>query len=230
MAGNLPLAILLITAVVPASAKDYTVGDSSGWKPGVDYTAWAKGKSFNVGDTLSFQYAAAHSVLEVSAADHSACSASNPLRTHEGGQSTTVPLTKPGTRYFICGAAGHCAAGMKLAVSVSGGGDSAATSSSGPTMRSTNATPATGTTPAAATESSSDSSAAAAVNQPAGGGGGGGAPAGAPPSPPQAALPPSADSTDDDAGVPRLFLGGSHRTTVGPLLVAWLLVAAALLV
>lgn len=69
------------------------------------------------------------------------------------------------------------------------------------------------------------------VNQPAGGGGGGGgAPAGAPPSPPQAALPPSADSTDDDAGVPRLFLGGSHRTTVGPLLVAWLLVAAALLV
>nr|CAB3485307.1 unnamed protein product [Digitaria exilis] len=162
MAGNLPLAILLITAVVPASAKDYTVGDSSGWKPGVDYTAWAKGKSFNVGDTLSFQYAAAHSVLEVSAADHSACSASNPLRTHEGGQSTTVPLTKPGTRYFICGAAGHCAAGMKLAVSVSGGGDSAATSSSGPTMRSTNATPATGTTPAAATESSSDSSAAAA--------------------------------------------------------------------
>nr|CAB3487834.1 unnamed protein product [Digitaria exilis] len=163
MAGNLPLAILLLlVAAVPASAKDYTVGDSSGWKPGVDYTAWAKGKSFNVGDTLSFQYAAAHSVLEVSAADHSACSASNPLRSHEGGQSTTIPLTKPGTRYFICGGAGHCAAGMKLAVTVSGGGDSEATSSLGPTMRSTNATPATGTTPAAATESSSDSSAAAA--------------------------------------------------------------------
>lgn len=102
----------------------------------------------------AFQYAAAHSVLEVSAADHSACSASNPLRTHQG-QSTTIPLTKPGTRYFICGAAGHCAAGMKLAVTVSGG-DSAATS--GPTMRSTNTTPVAGTT----TESSSDSSAAAA--------------------------------------------------------------------
>ncbi|CAO2035982.1 unnamed protein product [Urochloa humidicola] len=66
------------------------------------------------------------------------------------------------------------------------------------------------------------------VNQPAGGGGGGGgAPAEAPPSPPQAAQVPS---NDDDGGVPRLFFGGSHRTSVGPMLVTWMLVAAALLV
>lgn len=95
-------------------------------------------------------------MLEVSEADHSACSASNPLRTH-GDQSTTIPLTKPGTRYFICGTAGHCASGMKLAVTVSDGG----ATSSGPTMRSTNAKPAAGTT-AAATEP--DSSAAAAAS------------------------------------------------------------------
>ena len=62
------------------------------------------------------------------------------------------------------------------------------------------------------------------VNQPAGGAGG--APAGAPSqAPPQAALAPG---TDDDAGVPRLFLGGSRRTAARPLLAAWLLVAAAL--
>ena len=55
MAGTLRgliLAILVVVAVVPASAKDYTVGDSSGWKPGVDYAAWDKGKQFSVGDTL----------------------------------------------------------------------------------------------------------------------------------------------------------------------------------
>ena len=55
MAGTLRgllLAILVVAAGVPASAKDYTVGDSSGWKPGVDYAAWAKGKQFSVGDTL----------------------------------------------------------------------------------------------------------------------------------------------------------------------------------
>ncbi|PAN39409.1 hypothetical protein PAHAL_7G240400 [Panicum hallii] len=166
MAGTqrgLLLAILLVVAGVPASAKDYTVGGSSGWKPGVDYAAWAKGKPFSVGDTLSFQYDAAHSVLEVSEADHGACSASNPLRSHRD-QSTTIPLTKPGTRYFICGAAGHCAAGMKLAVTVSGGDSApATTASSGPSMRSTNATPAAGST-AAATESDSSASGAAAAS------------------------------------------------------------------
>ncbi|KAG2573735.1 stellacyanin-like [Panicum virgatum] len=65
------------------------------------------------------------------------------------------------------------------------------------------------------------------VNQPAAGGAAG-APAGPPQAPPHATLPPS---TDDDAGVPRLFLGGSRRTTAGaPPLAAWLLVAAPLLV
>ena len=62
------------------------------------------------------------------------------------------------------------------------------------------------------------------VNQPAAGGAAG-APAGPPQAPPQAALAPG---TDDDAGVPRLFLGGSRRTAARPLLAAWLLVAAAL--
>ncbi|TVU14988.1 hypothetical protein EJB05_38486 [Eragrostis curvula] len=141
MAGDtlrvLLLAVLL-AIVAPASAKDYAVGDSSGWKPGVDYTAWAKGKSFNVGDSLSFQYNAAHSVAEVSEADYKACSASNALGSYKD-QSTSIPLTKPGTRYFICGAAGHCAAGMKLAITVSDGSSApATTTTASPTTRSTN--------------------------------------------------------------------------------------------
>jgi hypothetical protein len=56
MAGTTPRRLLLVivplVAVVPASAKDYMVGDSSGWKSGVDYAAWAKGKPFAIGDTL----------------------------------------------------------------------------------------------------------------------------------------------------------------------------------
>ncbi|XP_062224867.1 mavicyanin-like [Phragmites australis] len=160
MAGTLRVLFLavLLVAVVPASAKDYTVGDSSGWKPGVDYTAWAKGKTFNVGDTLSFQYNAAHSVVEVSEAGHGTCSASNPLRSYSD-ESTTIPLTKPGTRYFICGASGHCASGMKLAVTVSGGGAPAA---SGPTVRS-NTTPADATTADSESSSKSNSNASAAA-------------------------------------------------------------------
>ncbi|XP_062185247.1 mavicyanin-like [Phragmites australis] len=155
MAGTLRallLAVLLVT-VVPASAKDYAVGDSSGWRTGVDYTAWAKGKTFSVGDTLSFQYNAVHSVEEVSAADYGACSASNPLRSYRD-QSTSIPLTKTGTRYFICGTTGHCASGMKLTVTVSGGGSPA---TSGPVVRS-NTTPADDATTAAPVSSSRSNS------------------------------------------------------------------------
>lgn len=107
----------------------------------------------------AFQYSSAHSVLEVSEADHGACSASNPLRSHQG-QSTTIPLTKAGTRYFICGAPGHCASGMKVAITVSGGGGSSADNTatpSGPSVRATNTKPASG---GATTTAESDSSAA----------------------------------------------------------------------
>ncbi|KAL5215864.1 hypothetical protein ABZP36_007265 [Zizania latifolia] len=132
-AGLLPgvlVAALLVAAAVPASAKDYTVGDSSGWAPGVDYNAWAKGKTLYIGDTLLFQYNGAHTVAEVSAADHSSCSASNPLRSYKDG-TTIITLTKPGTRYFICGTTGHCTSGMKLAVTVASPSDDAAAAAAG---------------------------------------------------------------------------------------------------
>jgi len=35
-----------------AFATDFTVGDTSGWDLGVDYTKWASGKTFKVGDNL----------------------------------------------------------------------------------------------------------------------------------------------------------------------------------
>jgi hypothetical protein len=64
------------------------------------------------------------------------------------------------------------------------------------------------------------------VNQPAGG-----APASTPTqSPPQTGSRASLGPSTDDEGIPFLVLGGSHRATVGPLLVTWLFVAAALLV
>ncbi|CAN6238832.1 unnamed protein product [Urochloa humidicola] len=113
------LAVLLAAVAAPAAyATDYVVGDSSGWTSGVDYTTWAKGKTFNVGDSLVFQYSAMHTVAEVSSADYSACSASNSLQSFSD-QNTKIALAAPGTRYFVCGTPGHCSGGMKLAVTVS---------------------------------------------------------------------------------------------------------------
>jgi hypothetical protein len=79
-------------------------------------------------------------VEEVTAKDYDACSASNALGSYKD-QSTSIPFTKPGTRYFICGAAGHCASGMKLAITVS---DPTAPATASPTARSTNRPAASG--------------------------------------------------------------------------------------
>ncbi|XP_012833606.1 PREDICTED: blue copper protein-like [Erythranthe guttata] len=47
------ITMIIALAVAPAAfATDYTVGDDSGWKLGVNYTEWAEGKNFRVGDTI----------------------------------------------------------------------------------------------------------------------------------------------------------------------------------
>ncbi|CAN6233365.1 unnamed protein product [Urochloa humidicola] len=143
---RLPLAALLLlvaTCFSTASATSYTVGDGSGWTTGVDYTSWAASKNFKVGDSLVFNYAKGlHTVVEVSAAEYMACTASNPLGSDSSG-ATTVPLKTPGTHYFVCSITGHCGAGMKLAVTVGG-----SSSPASPTPRTSPTTPTTGgTTP-----------------------------------------------------------------------------------
>lgn len=90
----------------------------------------------------AFQYSTGHTVEEVTEADFKACSASNPLGSYKE-ESTSIPLTKPGTRYFICGASGHCAAGMKLAITISDP-TAPATTTASPTARSTNRPSAAG--------------------------------------------------------------------------------------
>ena len=72
-----------------------------------------------------FKYSsAAHDVVEVSKAGYDSCSASSPIATYQTGNDTVQLPTGSVTRYFICGVPGHCAAGMKLAVTVQPADDS----------------------------------------------------------------------------------------------------------
>ncbi|KAL6903397.1 hypothetical protein ACP4OV_004210 [Aristida adscensionis] len=176
------LVLLFHAVAVPrrAEAASYNVGNSAGWDISADFTSWANGKTFYVGDVLVFGYSKYHTLEEVDEAGFKNCSAASAVLSRSDG-NTTVALAAPGDRYFICGNQLHCLGGMKLHV---------------------------------------------LVNQPAGAGAAG-APAGPPQANPEAAPGPS---TDDDEGVPRLFFGGSHRSTVGALLVTWLCVIAAALV
>ncbi|KVI06831.1 blue copper protein-like [Cynara cardunculus var. scolymus] len=133
------LLIVLLSCGMPCLAKVYTVGDSSGWSLGVDYKTWTSGKTFQVGDTLSFNYGSTHSVDEVSSGDYGTCTAGNAIASYTSGP-TTIALNTTGTHYFICGVAGHCSGGMKVSVPVT-----AASSAPSGTAKPT-PTPSTSTT------------------------------------------------------------------------------------
>ncbi|XP_043720670.1 blue copper protein-like [Telopea speciosissima] len=144
------LTILALYCVIPSLATDYTVGDGSGWTTNVDYNSWTSGKTFAVGDNLVFNYVGGHTVDEVTKNDYSSCTAGNSLSTDNSG-ATTITLKTTGTHYFMCGAYGHCASGMKLAVTVAGGEATSTTPSTG-------SSPRTITSPTTTSSSSSTSS------------------------------------------------------------------------
>ncbi|KAK6257321.1 hypothetical protein QUC31_000780 [Theobroma cacao] len=143
--------VLVLCMVVPSLATDYTVGDTAGWSTGVDYSIWTQGKTFNVGDSLVFNYPTSHTVDEVSQSDYSTCTVGNAISTENTG-ATTITLKTAGTHYFICGVIGHCGNGMKLAVTVESGSSttpskSPSSSSSPPSSdKPSTTTPSTATT------------------------------------------------------------------------------------
>ncbi|KAL6647627.1 hypothetical protein ACP70R_015064 [Stipagrostis hirtigluma subsp. patula] len=113
------VALAALAAQLAAAAVDHPVGGSGAWDASgaTSYNAWSAKQNFVQGDTVSFKYAPSHDVTEVTKAGYDACSGANPVKSYTGG-ATTVKLNAPGKRYFICSVPGHCAAGMKLEVTV----------------------------------------------------------------------------------------------------------------
>ncbi|KVH89327.1 mavicyanin-like [Cynara cardunculus var. scolymus] len=110
--------ISILAIATPATyAVQHIVGDSSGWTNSGDYTTWAASKTFNVGDTLLFNYGSSHGVDSLSKADYDNCATGNAINSYTGG-ATTIKLTKPGPMFFACPSFGHCSLGMKLAINV----------------------------------------------------------------------------------------------------------------
>ena len=44
--------LMIICGIEAAAAAVFTVGDTSGWSIGSDYSTWASDKTFSIGDTL----------------------------------------------------------------------------------------------------------------------------------------------------------------------------------
>nr|AAR15473.1 Cu2+ plastocyanin-like [Olimarabidopsis pumila] len=108
-----------ILVIRRCNATTYFVGDSSGWDISSDLESWTSGKRFSPGDVLMFQYASTHSVYEVAKDNYQSCNTTEAIRTFTNG-NTTVALSKPGDRFFVCGNRLHCFGGMRLQVNVEG--------------------------------------------------------------------------------------------------------------
>ncbi|GAA0169981.1 hypothetical protein LIER_24348 [Lithospermum erythrorhizon] len=118
--GKAELLVSFLLCISAVHAADHVVGDKNGWLDIlVDYTEWAAGKKFVVGDKLIFNYDTTHDVAVVDKDGYDACIASTPPYT---GGKTTITLTSPGLKYFICTISDHCSAGgMQLPITVEAG-------------------------------------------------------------------------------------------------------------
>ncbi|PKA52526.1 Mavicyanin [Apostasia shenzhenica] len=130
------VAAVAMAAIVPISsaATVYTVGDSIGWTilNNPNYTAWALGKTFYVGDTLDFKYNKQyHNVLEVRQSDYAACKNGSALSEFTSGNDSVV-IDTAGHHYYICGVPGHCQVGQKLDILAVAEGQGGATASPPP--------------------------------------------------------------------------------------------------
>ncbi|KAM3266113.1 Uclacyanin-3 [Capsicum annuum] len=137
--------LFLLVASPVAFAANHVVGGDGGWTQSGDYTTWAAGETFNVGDTLEFNYGGSHGVDVISKDDYDNCNTGNAIKSYNDGK-TTIKLSKAGPMYFTCPTFGHCQGGMKLAINVQ--------DSSTP---STPSTPTTPSTPATTPSTPSDS-------------------------------------------------------------------------
>ncbi|KAJ0106329.1 hypothetical protein Patl1_19337 [Pistacia atlantica] len=99
------------------AATNHVVGQVSGWDLDSDVAEWAASTTFRVGDTLVFKYSPEYDVQEVGQLAFTTCDTTKPIKEYNDG-FTTIMLTEPGTRYFICGQLGHCDSGMKMEVDV----------------------------------------------------------------------------------------------------------------
>ncbi|PUZ54645.1 hypothetical protein GQ55_5G148300 [Panicum hallii var. hallii] len=114
------LAVLLLfaSAAAPSVAVKLVVGGGKHWAPNVNYTDWADGHEFHVGDWLEFDYEKdRYDVVQVNETAYKTCDGSSPILSYSRGRNFVFRLNTTGRFYFIC-SRGYCWNGMKVSVLV----------------------------------------------------------------------------------------------------------------
>ncbi|XP_050214599.1 stellacyanin-like [Mercurialis annua] len=105
-------------------ASKYTVGDSVGWTVPPNnsvgfYEDWSSNITFQIGDTLVFNWTGTHTTTEVANAEYYKNCTKTGIVIQTSG--VNVPLSTNGTRYFVCSVGTHCQQGMKVAIRIGDG-------------------------------------------------------------------------------------------------------------
>ncbi|KAG9148588.1 hypothetical protein Leryth_018302 [Lithospermum erythrorhizon] len=100
--------------VAPALAKEFIVGDESGWTLNFDYQSWAMGKEFH---KLATSLQGYHNVFRVDGVGFKQCSTTASLGANLSSGNIITPT--PGRKWYVCGVGRHCVDGkMKLVITV----------------------------------------------------------------------------------------------------------------
>ncbi|KAK4380290.1 hypothetical protein RND71_002152 [Anisodus tanguticus] len=108
------LLVVIMATLGSTMAAVYEVGDSTGWTFNYNYEQWASSKSFQLGDTLVFNFnPQLHNVRQVNKTSFDTCTDHDPIASFYTG-SDSLTLMTPGEYYFLCDIPGHCASGLKF--------------------------------------------------------------------------------------------------------------------
>ncbi|KAK6915045.1 Phytocyanin domain, partial [Dillenia turbinata] len=138
ISGKIFATLLVVGAVLQCAVAEttYVVGDSLGWRVPSDtstYSNWASGKTFLIGDILTFNFATnEHDVLEVKKESYDACTSTNAIGSTITTGPANVTLNSSGDHYYICTFGSHCQSGQKLFITVYAPGSAPPSSPSTP--------------------------------------------------------------------------------------------------
>ncbi|KQK13966.1 hypothetical protein BRADI_1g13635v3 [Brachypodium distachyon] len=122
MAAFLAICCFLLLSMAPTAvaATDHVVGGSIWSIPTSSghYQAWAKNRTFFVGDNLVFKFdLGMYNVVQVGSGEYEYCTWEDPYNTFDDAPAV-VNLDFPGVRYFICTVGNYCELGVKIYVTV----------------------------------------------------------------------------------------------------------------
>ncbi|GMN68861.1 hypothetical protein TIFTF001_037913 [Ficus carica] len=138
------LVVVLLAVILAERSSDaattYEVGGSTRWviPPNTSfYEEWAEGKTFHVGDILSFNWTHVHNVANVTKEEYENCTKISSVI----GSPALITLESPGHYYYICTVGTHCSRGQKLEIEVSSSNSSTPVGSLSPRSSSSSCVP-----------------------------------------------------------------------------------------